>query len=141
MVEAARTGAIDFRQADPDNPLWWEQVFWVLDSLERARAVRLAEHWYAVILALAPRKKDPVKSLVAEYQALSDMFLPWQPKTDPQAEVRTAEAAWARRFGELNDPATKARIDMTVEAMLKGAPRPKRLGGSTGARRKRRPAR
>jgi len=142
MVEAARTGAIDFHTADPGNPLWWEQALWVLDDLEQARELRLAEHYYQAMLVVSLRAEKPAKLLAREYEALSEIFLPWRPKADPQAEVKSAEQAWARQFGgQMTDPEIQARINMTVDAMLKGGPRPKRLGGSTGARRKRRPPR
>lgn len=129
MVQAAMRGLIDFRDADPGSKSWWFRLRLALDHVEDENIARQHRLYYDYNLALLSRDglteasvrrltKDAEKKLFA----IVNIWRPWDrhdPAQSQQAQIEAMAAAWAREFGDPNDPETQKAIAETIRMLEK----------------------
>lgn len=126
MVQAAQTGAIDFSLARLQDPLWWRRLKFILLSLkeENKRDIfRARLHNAAAKSKIRWESLDVTKFWLADLNRQSNNILvSYYPELrQDEAEQKQAHQhrnQWVAQYGDPNDPAVKARIDATAEAIL-----------------------
>ena len=135
MIRAAARGLIDFERADPFDPVWWQNLWLVLEELEAEGELELLklrrQEALVYIQKLQPGTTDGHK--VFDYadgclKGIERLLFPWREQDNRQSAERTAEvlrSAWVAGYGDPQDPEVAEKIRRTVEFL--NTPSPKKL--------------
>lgn len=129
IVQAARTGAIDFSKARLLDRHWWLKTKLLIDDLERDNLskvfrLRQAQHLAAV---LVPNLKDDSFDThwTGSQDALgkfTELLFPWygdmSAKAMQQRNMRSMADSWKTVWGDPADPKVAARIQAVAAEMM-----------------------
>lgn len=119
MVQAAVSGAIDFREADLLDRYWWLKLRWTLNQLEDNNAVEVLKLQHAQHCAVADYTLeeqafkyhwDGANSTSRE---VSNLLFPWAKKAKADSKSRSKElmAEWKKRYGDIRDPQVRKKFE------------------------------
>ncbi len=129
MLQAASSGALDFRRADPRSRAWQRRLNIALYSIEKANVARWSEVEAAHAHAMLSRV-DLTDDGYEHYQAASARhrqsvrrrLFPWfvEKVVDRGDAAKALERQWIAVWGDPKDPAVAARIEATAQALAAG---------------------
>ena len=122
MIQAAATGAVDFREADPDDRWWWARLVVVLEYLERQCEARVLEAKHRHDVRLLDNYLSPADFQIywdrsdTTIKLINNQLRPWLQETIQTTKtiMKRLETQWQRAFGNQDDPETTAEIDRLI---------------------------
>lgn len=131
MAQAAITGAIDFREADPRSVAWNLKLRTVLDRLDRQNYLQYVQALYSRTLALssisgltAESREQITEESLRLLKKIERHLFPWyseEPATQAAPNVyRSLRDLWVKTWGDPNAPETQRRIAATTEFLETG---------------------
>ena len=123
IVQAAITGAIDFRDAAVHDRDWWTKLWWVLDGLYSERTLRSLDsalRFQQLMAAVATTDEEHnhyrEQTTFLQNRLLQELF-PWEDTgpTTAKAVVERMRQQYVQRIGDPADPKFQARVQGLID--------------------------
>ncbi len=130
IIQAARTGAIDFGRAKLLDRHWWLKLKFILNNLEtdslfRILKARQDQHLAAILTPNISQSSFDThwSSANDAIGKMTESLFPWMGDMSSKAvknrNIQMMADAWKQRWGDPKDPKVKANIDATVAEMYR----------------------
>jgi hypothetical protein len=123
MVQAAATGAIDFREADPFNPQWQARLHWILDYISDQDVARLYEYDFLRSVILLSTATDTA-TYITDYERtelnrneLIESIMPWMVTGPASLEevIPAMRQKYEEVYGDPDDPVFAAELQRLLD--------------------------
>lgn len=122
MLEAATLGYLEYRDAGPNEAMWWRSIRARVSAYVRYRDTDRYAQLYRMTqthtLSQIPLVESPSKVIKRSHELFSIAFnilFPFDKLPSAEDFAVTMKGQWEARFGKLEDAETQAKIKATVD--------------------------